>query len=65
MVIKFTNQESCRAAFLILLQAFTCTGDSVPYYRMLKRVQAKCPMLEEVKVNMEMFAERLSNGRKG
>ena len=27
--------------------------------------QAKCPMLQEVKVNMEMFAERLNNGRKG
>lgn len=32
--------------------AFTCEGDSVPYYKLLKRVAAKCPKLREVKVNM-------------
>jgi hypothetical protein len=44
--------------------AFTCEGDSVPYYQMLRRVQAKCSKLREVKVNMEMFAERLNNGHR-
>ena len=42
--------------------AFTCEGDSVPYYKLLQRVAAKCPKLREVKVNMEMFVERLNNG---
>ena len=45
--------------------AFTCVDDSVPYYHLMKRVQAKCPKLREVKVNMEMFAERLEHGNKG
>jgi hypothetical protein len=42
--------------------AFTCEGDSVPYYQLLQRVRKKCPRLREVKVNMEMFVERLNNG---
>ena len=42
--------------------AFTCEDDSVPYYKLLKRVAAKCPKLREVKVNMEMFVERRNNG---
>ena len=45
--------------------AFTCAGDSVPYLRLLQRVAAKCPRLREVKVNMEMFAERLNGGLRG
>jgi hypothetical protein len=31
---------------------------------MLRRVQAKCSKLREVKVNMEMFAERLNDGHR-
>ena len=37
----------------------------MPYYRLLKRVQAKCAKLREVKVNMELFAERLNHGERG
>lgn len=37
---------------------YTMTSDdALGYYRVLKRVSAKCPMLREVKVNMEMFVE--------
>ena len=41
--------------------AFTCELDTVPTMAMLGRVQAACPHgLREVKVNAELFAERLS-----
>ena len=47
--------------------AFTCEDDTVPNYKMLTRVAARCPeVLREVKVNAELFAERLSrDGQRG
>eukprot|EP00039_Didymoeca_costata_P026634 m.16272 g.16272 ORF g.16272 m.16272 type:complete len:364 (+) comp5651_c0_seq1:82-1173(+) len=46
--------------------AFTCEKDTVPTYASLDRIRAKCPQgLREVKVNVEMFAERLNNGEHG
>jgi len=43
--------------------ALTCEGDTVPTYQLLRDVQAACPhVLREVKVNAELFAERLAPG---
>ena len=47
--------------------AFTCEDDTVPTMAMFADVQAACPHgLREVKVNAELFAERLSpSGQRG
>eukprot|EP00040_Diaphanoeca_grandis_P040027 m.260986 g.260986 ORF g.260986 m.260986 type:complete len:365 (+) comp41024_c0_seq1:119-1213(+) len=46
--------------------AFTCEKDTVPTVAMLHRIQATCPdNLREVKVNAELFAERLNHGQHG
>ena len=43
--------------------ALTCEGDTVPTYELLRQVQSACPdVLREVKVNAELFAERLAPG---
>lgn len=53
--------------FFNYTNAFTCEGNSVPYYALLERVRARCPHgISEVKMNMEMFVERLSpSGQRG
>ena len=44
-------------------QAFTCERDTLATYNMLKQIQQSCPdKLREVKVNAELFAERLATG---
>jgi hypothetical protein len=47
--------------------AFTCEKDTVPTFAMFTRIQQACPQqLREVKVNAELFAERLSpDGKRG
>jgi len=45
--------------------ALTCRDDAIPYHQLMLRVKEACPMLEEVKINAEMFAERLEDGLRG
>ena len=46
--------------------AFTVEKDTAPTYALLQRIHKACPSkLREVKVNAELFAERLNHGQHG